>query len=87
MATAMIEMAPVRFTVADYKSDVKEAINQCPDKRFFGVFTENGAMAEYLTRILTLEPVQKVEERVQEVLGAASTLGKRIDKTCKAIKK
>jgi len=27
----------------------KEAINQCPDKKFFGVFTANGAMAEYIS--------------------------------------
>ncbi|HSB03620.1 MAG TPA: alcohol dehydrogenase catalytic domain-containing protein, partial [Thermodesulfobacteriota bacterium] len=27
----------------------KEAINQCPDKNFFGVFRANGAMAEYIS--------------------------------------
>ena len=26
----------------------KNAINQCPEKRFFGVFTANGAMAQYV---------------------------------------
>ncbi len=26
----------------------KEAVNQCPDKKFFGVFTVNGAMAQYI---------------------------------------
>lgn len=27
----------------------REAVNQCPDKKFFGVFTVNGAMAQYLS--------------------------------------
>ena len=27
----------------------REAVNQCPDKKFFGVFTVNGAMAQYIS--------------------------------------
>ena len=27
----------------------KDVINQCPDKKFFGVFTANGAMAQYVS--------------------------------------
>ena len=46
----------------------KEAVNQCPDKKFFGVFTVNGAMAQYIN--VQSDLVFPLPDKVDHIHGA-----------------
>jgi threonine dehydrogenase-like Zn-dependent dehydrogenase len=56
----------------------KGVINQCPDKKFFGVFTTNGAMAQYVSaRHDLLFPLPKGTEYVHGALAEPLSVSAR----------